>query len=69
MAKATVLSAKYEDSQPLSLFVFKTLADPLRAAINYFKVKSGVLKTMPLTITTAASKERFQHIQVVQASS
>ena len=36
--------AKYDDEQPFSLFVFKTLADPFAGRINYFKVKSGVLK-------------------------
>ena len=58
---------KYDDSQPLSLFVFKTLADAFAGRINYFKVKSGVLKNdATLTNFNRNLPERFQHIQVVQ---
>src|SRR5882757_1624082 len=61
------IERKYDDTQPLSLFVFKTLADPFAGRINYFKVKSGVLKNdATLTDFTRGSQERFQHIQVVQ---
>ena len=35
---------KIADSEPVSLFVFKTVADPFAGRINYFKVMSGVLK-------------------------
>src|SRR6266567_2507244 len=42
--KGDRVERKYDDSQPLSLFVFKTLADPFAGRINYFKVKSGVVK-------------------------
>ena len=42
--KGDRVERKYDDGQPLSLFVFKTLADPFAGRINYFKVKSGVLK-------------------------
>src|SRR5579859_4465603 len=65
--KGDRVERKYEDSQPLSLFVFKTLADPFAGRINYFKVKSGVLKNdATLTDFTRGLQERFQHIQVVQ---
>ncbi|HVO57295.1 MAG TPA: elongation factor G [Dongiaceae bacterium] len=58
---------KYDDAQPLSLFVFKTLADPFAGRINYFKVKSGVLKNdATLNNFSRGSIERMQHIQVVQ---
>src|SRR6267142_268776 len=56
------LERKYDDSQPLSLFVFKTLADPFAGRINYFKVKSGVLKNdATLTDFNRTLPERFQH--------
>src|ERR1051325_8788307 len=42
--KGQRVDRKYDDAQPLSIFVFKTLADPFAGRINYFKVKSGVLK-------------------------
>ena len=65
--KGDRVERKYDDGQPLSLFVFKTLADPFAGRINYFKVKSGVLKNdATLSDFTRGSQERFQHIQVVQ---
>jgi elongation factor G len=58
---------KYDDSQPVSLFVFKTLADAFAGRINYFKVKSGVLKNdATLQNYNRSLPERLQHIQVVQ---
>ncbi|HYL85576.1 MAG TPA: elongation factor G [Candidatus Angelobacter sp.] len=58
---------KYDDTQPVSLFVFKTLADPFAGRINYFKVKSGVLKNdATLTNYHRNLPERLQHTQVVQ---
>src|SRR5437667_7027005 len=65
--KGDRVERKYDDSQPLSLFVFKTLADPFAGRINYFKVKSGVLKNdATLNNYNRNLPERFQHIQVVQ---
>jgi elongation factor G len=65
--KGDRVERKYDDGQPLSLFVFKTLADPFAGRINYFKVKSGVLKNdATLTDFTRNNQERFQHTQVVQ---
>jgi elongation factor G len=65
--KGARVERKYDDAQPLSIFVFKTLADPFAGRINYFKVKSGVLKN-DATITNFVrdAQERFQHIQAVQ---
>src|SRR6266849_3024500 len=61
------IERKYDDTQPLSLFVFKTLADPFAGRINYFKVKSGVLKNDATLLNYNRSlPERFQHTQVVQ---
>lgn len=65
--KGDRVERKYDDAQPLSLFVFKTLADPFAGRINYFKVKSGVLKNdATLTNYNRNAPERFQHTQVVQ---
>ncbi|HXY23942.1 MAG TPA: elongation factor G [Candidatus Acidoferrum sp.] len=65
--KGDRVERKYDDSQPLSLFVFKTLADPFAGRINYFKVKSGVLKNdATLQNYNRNTAERFQHTQVVQ---
>jgi elongation factor G len=58
---------KFDDAQPLSLFVFKTLADPFAGRINYFKVMSGVLKNDATLLNYNRNvPERFQHTQVVQ---
>src|SRR6267154_337097 len=65
--KSDRLERKYDDSQPLSIFVFKTLSDPFAGRINYFKVKSGVLKNDATLINYNRNlPERFQHIQVIQ---
>jgi elongation factor G len=65
--KGDRVERKYDDTQPLSLFVFKTLADPFAGRINYFKVKSGILKNdATLQNYNRNLPERLQHIQVVQ---
>ena len=65
--RRTPSSGKFDDAQPLSLFVFKTLADPFAGRINYFKVMSGVLKNDATLLNFNRNMpERFQHIQVVQ---
>ncbi len=54
-------------SEPLAVFVFKTLADPFAGRITYFKVMSGVLKNdAMLTNFHRTSQERFQHLHVSQ---
>ena len=65
--KGDRVERKYDDAQPVSLFVFKTLADPFAGRVNYFKVKSGVLKNdATLQNYNRNTPERLQHIQVVQ---
>jgi len=55
------------DDQPVSIFVFKTLADPFAGRVTYFKVLSGVLKNdATLTNFNRSTQERFQHLQVMQ---
>ena len=65
--KGNPVERKIADSEPLSLFVFKTLSDPFAGRINYFKVMSGVLKNdATVTNFTRGTSERFQHVQVMQ---
>jgi elongation factor G len=65
--KGNPLERKIADSEPLSIFVFKTLSDPFAGRINYFKVMSGVLKNdATLTNFNRGTSERFQHVQVMQ---
>jgi elongation factor G len=65
--KGEAVERKISGAEPLSLFVYKTLADPFAGRISYFKVVSGVLKN-DATVQNLSrnSPERFQHIQVMQ---
>jgi len=67
VARATASTASTDNSQPLSVFAFKTLADAFSGRINYFKVKSGILKNdATLQNFNRNIPERFQHTMVVQ---
>jgi elongation factor G len=51
------------DSGPLSLFVFKTVADPFAGRVSYFKVMSGVLKNdANATNSRTGTTDRLAHI-------
>jgi elongation factor G len=65
--KGEEVQRKIADSEPVSIFVFKTMADPFAGRITYFKVMSGVLKNdANLTNFNRNSQERLQHISVTQ---
>ena len=54
---------KISDSEPLSIFVYKTVADPFSGRLSYFRVCSGVLKNdQNLTNARNGASERFAHI-------
>ncbi|MCL2592400.1 MAG: elongation factor G [Defluviitaleaceae bacterium] len=44
MKTGDVMNIKYADSEPLTAFVFKTIADPYVGRLTIFKVVSGVMK-------------------------
>src|SRR5262249_3299907 len=55
------------DSDPLSLYVFKTVSDPFAGRISYFKVFSGVLKNdATVQDFTKNSAEKLAHISIMQ---
>ena len=55
------------DTDPLSLYVFKTVSDPFAGRISYFKVFSGVLKNdSTVQNFTRGSAEKLAHISVMQ---
>src|SRR5207244_727581 len=55
------------DSEPVSLYVFKTVSDPFAGRISYFKVFSGVVKNdAMLQNFTRGSQEKLAHISVMQ---
>jgi len=57
------IEQKTTDSEPCSLFVFKTTADPFAGRITFFKVNTGVLKNdANLQNLTRGTAERLSHI-------
>jgi len=65
--KSETIERQIADSEPLSIFTFKTIADPFAGRITYFKVMSGVLKNdATLQNFSRNTQERFQHVQVMQ---
>jgi elongation factor G len=58
---------KIADDQPLSVYVFKTVADPFAGRVSYYKVISGILKNEAnLANFNRGSSERLSHIGIVQ---
>jgi elongation factor G len=58
---------KESDTDPLSLFVFKTVSDPFAGRISHFKVYSGVLKNESAVQNfTRSTTEKFSHLSIMQ---
>jgi elongation factor G len=58
---------KIADDEPVSIYVFKTVADPFAGRVSYFKVVSGILKNEAnLSNFNRGSAERLSHIAAVQ---
>ena len=58
-------SRKIDDGGPLSLFVYKTSADPFAGRVTYFKVVSGVLNNDDNVFNfTRTAPERFARIAI-----
>jgi elongation factor G len=58
---------KVADSEPVSAFVFKTLADPFAGRVSYFKVFTGCLKNdAQLLNFNKGTPERLSHIGIPQ---
>jgi elongation factor G len=65
--KGVTVERKVSESEPASLFAFKTVADPFAGRITYFKVLSGVVKNdATINNFNRGTQERFQHLQVMQ---
>lgn len=57
------VTRKISDEEPVSVFVFKTFADPFAGRISYFRVVSGVVKSdLHLINGTNHADERFAAI-------
>jgi elongation factor G len=60
------LTRKIANNEPLSIFVYKTVADPFAGRLTYFKVCSGVLKPdAQLVNFTRGSQERLGGLAVL----
>ena len=56
---------KIADSEPSSLYVFKTTADPFAGRITYFKLYGGVVKNdANVYNVTRGGSERFAHLSI-----
>jgi len=56
----------FKDSEPVSAFVFKTVADPFAGRVSYFKVVSGIVKNdANLVHVRSGGAERLAHIGVL----
>jgi elongation factor G len=65
--KGETVDRKIADSEPVSMFVFKTIADIFAGRITYFKVMSGIVKNdANVTNFNRGTAERLQHVQVMQ---
>ncbi len=65
--KGESVERKISDTEPVAIYVFKTLADPFAGRISYFKVMSGVLKNDATIVNfNRSTPERLQHLQVMQ---
>ncbi len=58
---------KITDHQPVSAYVFKTVADPFAGRVSYFKVMSGIVKNeASLANLSRGGVERLSHIAAIQ---
>ena len=63
VANGAETTREVKDSAPVSVFVFKTVADPFAGRVSYFKVVSGVLRNdANLVNSRTGVMERLAHI-------
>jgi elongation factor G len=62
-----IVMRKVADSEPVSLYVFKTMTDPFAGRISFFKVFSGVLKN-DATVQNYSRRtvEKLAHLSILQ---
>ena len=62
-----IVLRKVADSEPLSLYIFKTMMDPFAGRISFFKVFSGVLKNDGTAQNySRRTSEKFAHLSIMQ---
>lgn len=66
-ANEEMVMRRMDDTEPLALYVYKTMSDPFTGKISFFKVVSGVVKNdMTVENFTRHEAERFAHLSVMQ---
>ena len=56
-----------KDTEPVSLFIFKTVNDPFAGRISFFKVFSGLLRNDAAMVNfTRQTAEKLSHLSVIQ---
>lgn len=67
-AKGVEGEREVADDAPVSLFVFKTIADPFAGKLSFFRVMSGLLKgdTPVVNVSRDNASERLGHLSVMQ---
>src|ERR1700735_840920 len=62
-----IVMRKVDDSEPLTLYVYKTMADPFAGRISFFKVLSGTMKTDKSVLNfTRQEPEKLAHLSIMQ---
>jgi elongation factor G len=62
-----IVLRKVADTEPLSLFVFKTMTDPFAGRISFFRVFSGCLQNdVAVSNYSRRGAEKFAHLSVMQ---
>ncbi|MGH9518891.1 MAG: elongation factor G, partial [Terriglobales bacterium] len=65
-ADTAPLTRPLSDAAPLSLFVFKTIADPFAGRLSVFKLRGGKLKNDDTVFNfTRQTSERFAHLSIL----
>lgn len=65
-AEAAPLVRPVSDTAPLSLFVFKTIADPFAGRLSVFKIRGGKLKNDDTVLNfSRQTAERFAHLSIL----
>jgi elongation factor G len=62
-----IVMRKVEDTEPVALYIYKTMTDPFAGRISFFKVVSGMVKTdTTVQNYTRQEPERLAHLSIMQ---
>lgn len=58
---------RVDDTEPLTIYVYKTMTDPFAGRISFFKVYSGTVKNEATLVNYVRKEsERFTHLSIMQ---